>query len=156
MRRLEIATLVAGVVLAGLPTYADATTYGSKAGRYLASHVAERRADRGVKALEWDGRLIDCARQHSIELVDEWSHSTSEEMQPCVDAAIGGGTWVVVGEAIGWGYSVEQVWRLLMKSDDHRRLLVQPKWDRLSIGTYRTIFQGRDAIFATIWVYEES
>jgi uncharacterized protein YkwD len=155
MKRLAIAALVAGAVLVGLPSCVDATAYGSRAGRYLAVHIAERRADRGVKALEWDGRLIDCAKQHSIAMVDEFLHSTPEELQPCVDAAIGGGTWVVVGEAIGWGYSVEQVWRLLMKSDAHRRLLMQPKWDRLSIGIYRTVFQERDAVFATVWVYEE-
>ena len=115
---------------------------------YLFHHLNAKRIERGVGRLRWDASLVACAREHSKLMAEQgFGHSTDSATTEC----LGDLEWGVIAEAIGWGWSVEQVWRLLMRSDAHRSMLLRARWDLVAIGTWK--LDG--AVYVTVWVREQ-
>lgn len=129
---------------------------------FVHAEVNERRADRGLEPLEWDGTVASVARAHSYDMArrDYFAHTNPDGKGPydrfrdvdsyCraygeniamtwIDRPVerpGGGT-VRYRTAEGLATGLVDQW---MNSTPHRRAILEegetPSWDRAGVGVY--------------------
>jgi len=135
--------------LAGLALATPAESRELTAREYLTHRVNTLRSEHDRDRLPWDNRLVEGATDAAERLTYDFSHTTT------FDETIGVSRWVLVGEAIGRAYDVEQVWKLILRSDAHRSMLLRPRWDRIGVGVARAPLNDRAGLYVAIWVYDE-
>ncbi len=103
--------------------------------------INQKRAEQGLKPLEWSGRLLSVARTHSQNMAeyDFFSHKGLDGKyvsDRADDAQIG--TWRLIGENIafnrGFNDPVAKAVELWLNSATHRRNLLNPDWRETAVG----------------------
>jgi uncharacterized protein YkwD len=95
----------------------------------LYSLISRARSGRGLATLQLSEELSAMARKHSDRMADQ----TDLFHTPCLSCRIDTGK---VAENVGFGYSVRQVHRMLMRSTGHRANLLGG-FDRVGVGVVK-------------------
>jgi uncharacterized protein YkwD len=118
-------------------TTTTATTTTTVAGGYFDASAAGQfyglirglRGANGVAALQSDGGLAAYARYWAQHMAQAGapSHSNFRSLL---------GTWLVVGENIGMGASVTQIWGLFVRSGEHLSNMANPYFTHVGVGVW--------------------
>lgn len=144
---MVVAFLAAVVVTAGNPQSADAATrVNSCTGGKIELKDDEKRifdlqnrerADRGLRKLCVHPKLQKIARSHSKDMVerDYFSHNTKGSGRtPEQRAKRAGYDYRYFGENIGYGDTPGGVFDMWMKSDDHRKNILNRRFREVGVG----------------------
>jgi uncharacterized protein YkwD len=96
----------------------------------LYSLISRARSGRGLASLQLNEELSALARSHSDRMADQGDLFHT----PCLSCRIDIGK--VLAENVGFGYSVRQVHRMLMRSAGHRANLLGG-FDRVGVGVVK-------------------
>jgi uncharacterized membrane protein required for colicin V production len=113
--------------------------------RQLVALVNEERVNAGLKALEWDDRLLPIARAHSEEMfrLKYFSHQSPVNGSPFDRLKASGITYTRAGENLAYAQSVTIAHRGLMQSQGHRENILRPEFTRIAIGVINAGPYGR-------------
>ena len=92
--------------------------------------VNTERISRGLKPFGWDDELAAKATG--------WAQKMAESdtvMHSPLTAGISSG-WVVLGENVGAGQTIDQIHDAFMKSPEHRRVILSAAYSKMGIGVY--------------------
>lgn len=142
-----VAFLAAVVASVGVPQSADASTrVSSCTGGTIELRDDEKRifdlqnqerADRGLPRLCVHPKLQKIARSHSKDMVerDYFNHNTKGSgLTPAQRAKRAGYNYRYFGENIGYGDNPGGVFDMWMKSDDHRKNILNEKFREVGVG----------------------
>ncbi len=103
--------------------------------------INKRRAEYGLKPVQWSDNIATLARQHSLNMADNrfFSHKSLNGMLIDERAnALGIDRWKAIGENIafnqGFQNPVEFAVERWMKSPGHRQNILNPRWQQSGIG----------------------
>jgi uncharacterized protein YkwD/uncharacterized membrane protein required for colicin V production len=113
--------------------------------RQMLELVNEERTSAGLRALEWDDRLVPVARAHSEEMfkLKYFSHTSPTAGSPFDRLKAAGITYSRAGENLAYAQSVTIAHRGLMESPGHRENILRPEFTRMGIGVVSAGPYGR-------------
>lgn len=102
----------------------------------MLARVNEERAKAGVKALEFDGRLVEVARTHSRDMFERgyFSHFSPEGEDVGDRLESAGIYYTFAGENLALAPNVERAHTGLINSPGHRRNILDPAFTKVGIG----------------------
>lgn len=126
LRRIwALAACTAALLVAGMaPAGADAV---DDEARFVELINADRRAD-GAGPLVVLPELVDKARRHAQRMVDADKIFHSDDMADGLEG------WKLLGENVGRGGNIDSLHQAFMDSPDHRRNVLDPRFDAVGIG----------------------
>jgi hypothetical protein len=98
----------------------------------MTARVAAERQAMGRPALAVEGDLVDVARSHSAAMAAQ----SRLFHNPSLGQQVQG--WLLVGENVGLGQTVDQVHAALMASTHHREELLDPRFTGIGIGVVQS------------------
>lgn len=126
--RLRVLVTLVGALAFTASPFPKAYALTSDEGSLVSSINAER-AQHGMGKLSVSGELVAKARKHSAEMASKGAIYH--------DANLGSGVsgWKQIGENVGRGPSANAVHNAFMDSSSHRAHILNPKYDRVGVGT---------------------
>jgi uncharacterized YkwD family protein len=105
----------------------------------MLSLVNEERGKLGLAPLKADMRLVVLARQKSQDMIDKnyFSHTSPTYGSPFDMMSKAGITYRTAGENLAGSFSVPSAHEALMRSDGHRRNILNPAFTHIGIGIVR-------------------
>jgi uncharacterized protein YkwD len=123
-----------------LPMLAPASDRDDITASDLIARINVERQQQRLPPFRVDGRLAASARVRAIELREEFSHDRPEStLEALLDAA--GVSWAVAAETLARvvaptaRVAVDEAYRSLMASADHRDILLSPAYSRIGVAT---------------------
>lgn len=126
LRRLWVLAACTAALLATGVAPAGADAVDDEA-RFVEMINADRRAD-GAGPLVVLPELVDKARTHAQRMVEADAIFHSGDMAEGLDG------WKLLGENVGRGGNIESLHQAFMDSPDHRRNVLDPRFDAVGIG----------------------
>ena len=134
-RRLSAAALAVGMglvlLLGPLASPASAATAAPQLDTTFANLLNTLRTTLGASGLTLDAELSNVARNWSVQMANAGTLSHN----PSVTGQVGG--WAKLGENVGTGGAVTQIFDALVKSPPHMRNMSDPEFTRIGIGTVK-------------------
>lgn len=98
--------------------------------------VNKERTSRGIKALKFDSKLREVAREHSADMFKRgyFSHYSPEGKTVADRAASVGVDFLVIGENLAYAPSLELAHKGLMNSDGHRANILSTDYVKIGVG----------------------
>jgi Cysteine-rich secretory protein family len=131
------AALIVGLLLASAP--AQAQKYEPSDEQWMVRAVNAERAKQGLSALQFDDRLTEIARKHSVRMSEagELSHQFSGEPAVRNRVASTGMRFNYSGENVAFDSKVETAHSGLMLSPPHHENIMNPDYNVIGIGIVR-------------------
>ncbi len=106
--------------------------------------VNQERAKAGLKPLQWDPKLQQLARQHSLEMfqMGYFAHDSPVSGTPFDRMRKAGIQFTVAGENLAFAPNVQIAHEGLMNSPGHRANILRPQFGRIGIGVIKSEFHG--------------
>ena len=144
---------LAGVVAACSLALALATVSGNAPARATAEErvdllawVNQARAAHGVKPLEATWKLWRLSRDHSLAMQDDGDLYHSSNLSGKLSFT----SWSTYGENVGVGVDARGLFKAFMKSEGHRRNILNRDFHKVGIGFAR---DGRGILWVTMIFY---
>lgn len=115
---------------------ADKITVDGVAEQAMVGLVNKERSSRGLKELQFDGRLRDIGRNHSADMFKRgyFSHYSPEGKTVADRVLEAGIDFLVVGENLAFAPTLESAHKGLMNSEGHRANILSEDYGRVGIG----------------------
>jgi hypothetical protein len=132
--------LTAAVATATLSAFAAPALAGSEESQFISKHNATR-SSRGIRTMAVKSDLTSVARRHSARMASKGTIWHNPNLANEV-----GGNWTVLGENVGMGPDVNDLYQAFMDSSPHRRNILDPDYNQFGVGV--VISEG--TIYVTI------
>ena len=145
-----VAALLTGLITVAVAP-AGATTRSPRARMYRATNNS--RLNHEIRRVDIQDRISALARQHSIAMANKGEfgklfHTSVSRIQGTYLDGINWSTW---GENVGvTGGSIGDLQQAFMQSDDHRRNILDRRFRRVAVGTYR---DDNGYLWVTVFFY---
>ena len=129
----RFAIVIAIVSLLPRPALAQGNNHGPE--QTLFQSANRERTAQGLPPLRWNNALAAAARQHALQLAQQYtlSHQFPGEPGLAERVAQAGARFSTIAENIAEGPNAESIHELWMKSPPHRRNLLDPQLDSVGI-----------------------
>jgi len=106
--------------------------------------VNAERTRAGLRPLQFDERLQEVARAHSLEMfqMGYFAHNSPVNGSPFDRMKQAGISFVIAGENLAYAPNVEIAHEGLMNSPGHRANILRPEFGHIGIGVIRSQFRG--------------
>ena len=134
MKRTAFALLLIGAMLFGASP-ATAGCWAQKASEQRLGKMLDRvRVDNGRVRLDFDDDLAKAARVHSKRMARRayLYHNDNQSIRTLLR-----GHWEVLGENIGAGRDVRQIYKAFMRSSGHRAQILRRGYRKVGVGIVR-------------------
>lgn len=100
--------------------------------------VNKERATRGLKALLFDSKLREIARNHSEDMLKRgyFAHFSPEGKSVAERTNEAGVDFLVIGENLAFAPNVEAAQRGLMNSEGHKANILSPDYGKIGVGVF--------------------
>ena len=135
-RRTGTVILLAGALLLGGPLASHrAEAYDfSEAQKRVRNKINNERETRGKPRLRLNGDLSRIAERHSREMAESGSLYHTSRLASRINRT--GMDWRIIGENVGVGSSIGAVHDAFMKSDPHRRNILDRRFRKIGVGVF--------------------
>ena len=98
--------------------------------------VNKERTSRGLRSLQYDGKLRDVGRIHSKDMFERgyFSHYSPEGASVANRAEKYGVEYLAIGENLAYAPTLELAHQGLMNSEGHRANILSPDFNKIGIG----------------------